>query len=135
LSVDPHRVAVLALLRAPGALPDPIDVFDDAIPAGVLPPYVRIFTTLSYPDSEDLRSTSNRAQLRIICHCAGGSATAADVVATAVRSVLLDAVPVVAGRACFPIRNESGAVMTPDETTGILIIDAIESYRLESVPG
>jgi hypothetical protein len=82
-----------------------------------------------------LTHKSDRALLRILCHCVGETATAADVVAGAVRTVLLDAIPVVAGRACFPIRSESGTDARPDESTGILVMDTIEIYRLESVPG
>lgn len=135
MTVDPHRVAVLNLLRAPGALPSPIVVYDDAVPNGTLPPYIRVFMTVSYPDTTDLTNRSNRAMLRILCHCVGETSTAADVVAGVVRGVLLDAVPTVSGRACFPIRNESGTDARPDETTGILVMDAVEVYRLESVPG
>jgi hypothetical protein len=135
LAVDPHRTAVLSLLRAPGALPSPIAVYDDAVPNDTLPPYVRVFMKISYPDMTDLTNRSNRAMLRILCHCVGETSTAADVVAGAVRTVLLDAVPTVAGRACFPIRNESGADARPDESTGTLVMDAIEIYTFSSVPG
>jgi hypothetical protein len=112
-----------------------MQVFQDAVPNGTVPPYVRTYMTVSYPGGEDLTNRSNRAVLRIICHCVGASSTAADVVAGAVRSVLLDVVPTVSGRACFPIRNESSANARPDETTGDLVMDSIEIYRLESVPG
>lgn len=126
---------MLNLLRAPGALPSPIVVYDDAVPNGTLPPYIRVFLKVSYPDMTALTNKSDRAMLRILCHCVGETSTAADVVAGAVRSVLLDVVPTVSGRACFPIRNESGVDVRPDESTGILVMDAIEIYRLESIPG
>lgn len=135
MSTEPHRDAVLSLLRAPNALPAPVVAYDDAVPNGTLPPYVRVYTTVSYPGMEDLTNKSNRAVLRVICHCAGGSSTGAAVVATAVRAVLLDVVPAVAGRACFPIRNEASVTARPDETTGVLVMDQIEVYRFESVPG
>lgn len=135
MSLDPHHVAILALLQAPGALPAPIVAYTDAIPNGTLPPYVRVFLSVSYPGMEDLTNKSNRAVARAVCHCAGGSTDAADVVANAVRAALLDVVPTIAGRACFPIRNESTVGPRPDETTGVLVMDTVDVYRLESVPG
>lgn len=123
------------MLTLLAGLPVQIPNYVDAVPNNTLPPYVRTYLTVSYPSAEDLTNKSNRAVLRIICHCVGASSAAADVVAGAVRTVLLDVAPTVTGRACFPIRNESSANARPDETTGTLVMDAIEIYRLESVPG
>ena len=64
MSLDPHHVAILALLRAPGALPAPIVAYTDAIPDGTYPPYVRVFLSVAYPGMEDLTFKSNRAVAR-----------------------------------------------------------------------
>jgi hypothetical protein len=56
-------------------------------------------------------------------------------VADRVRTPLLDVVPTVAGRRCWPIRREVGQPMKRDESTGALLQNKVDVYRLESVPG
>lgn len=135
MSLDAHRLAVLALMRAPGALPSTMPVYSELVPNGTSPPYIRVSMRVSYPEVTDLRHRSNRALLRIVVHSVGQTEDAADAVAQAVRGVLLDVVPTVSGRACFPIRHESSANIRPDEYTGEFVADALDVYRLESLPG
>jgi len=55
-------------------------------------------------------------------------------VADRVAAALLDAIPVVTGRTCFPIRWEDGAPPQRDEATGSTVMDVIDTYVLRSVP-
>jgi hypothetical protein len=54
-------------------------------------------------------------------------------VAQRVRTALLDVRPTIAGLSCGLIRLE-GDPLPPqrDETTGVLVMDAIETYRLRA---
>ena len=77
---------------------------------------------------------AERAVVRAVIHCVGATAAAADIIGVAVRQVLLDVTPTVTGRKCFPIRMERSLDPEPDETTGVMVLDQIQVYRLESVP-
>lgn len=133
MTVKEHADAVLTLLRNAGSL----TVHDGAVPTGGTPPYVLLYFGDSDPeaaDSRPLEGTSERFVLRVYAHCVGGNAAAARAVGDRVRSALLDVAPTVAGRACFPMRREDGSPPQRDESTGTLVMDRVDVYRLESVP-
>src|SRR6266487_4175875 len=126
MSFDTHQQAIVTLLMA--GVPTPIQVFKDNVPNLTVPPYVRVFTSTTYPagQPEDMTHRSIRARCRIVAHSVGQTTDAADVVSNAVRAVLLDVTPTVSGRTCFPIRMESSVDPKPDETTGVLVMDQID---------
>lgn len=131
-----HAAAVLALLDADN-VPPALVVCNGYVPVGVLPPYVLVYFADADPElaeSRSLAGASQRYVLRAICHSVAGNATAALALAARVRAALLDVRPTVTGRSCFPIRREDGQPLDRDESTGVLIVDKIDSYRLESVP-
>lgn len=135
MTVRGHADAVLALLA--GASGTPLKVYDGAVPTGGVPPYVLLYFADADPEAADnrpLEGGSQRFVLRVYAHCVGGNAAAARALGDRVRSALLDAVPVVAGRECFPIRREDGSPPQRDESTGTLVMDRVDVYRLESVP-
>jgi hypothetical protein len=88
------------------------------------------------PDGTALTGDSDHAVTRAICHCVGGNAIAARAVAGRVTAGLLDVRPVIAGRVCWPIRDD-GSAQPPrrDQSTGPTVMDQVVSYRLESLPG
>lgn len=122
----------LDLLQADTSL----TVYDGVVPKGAVRPYVLVYTSISRP-SEDLDNAfdgrSGVWSVRWICHCVGDNAEAARGVAQRVRTQLLDVRPVVVGLACGLIRME-GDSLPPvrDETTGVLVMDAVETYRLRA---
>ena len=127
----------LALLQADLG-PPPLVVFDGVVPNGtpVNAGYVLVYTTVSRPPDDPDSALNGRSGVwvaRWICHCVGGNATAARAVAQRVRTALLDVRPTVAGLACGLIRME-GDSQPPrrDETTGALVMDAVETYRLRA---
>lgn len=135
MSDDPHAVAVLALL---GTLPAGIGLYPDKVPNGTIPPYVKPYISVEYPEASDSRAldlASSRAVVTVTCHCVGATSSSARIVAGQVRTRLLDITPTVTGRQCFPIRQEQSVPAGPDETTGALVMDQIDFYRLESTPG
>lgn len=144
-TVQAHAQAVLDLLvDATG--PPPLLVFDGAVPKDPAtgkskpPPYVVVYFAVSTPsgemaiDSTSLDMDSDRVVLRAYCHSAGGNASAARIVAGRVRTALLDVTPTIAGRTCWPIRHDEGQPAQRDESTGVLVLDQVDVYRLESLP-
>ncbi|GAB2951911.1 hypothetical protein GCM10027280_45370 [Micromonospora polyrhachis] len=137
--IQAHAQALLDLLAAaPGTVP--LVVLDGAVPAGRTPPYVLAYLTVRTPsgempaDSTSLDMDSDRIVLTAYLHCVGGNAAAARAVAGRVRGQLLNVVPVIAGRECWPIRQDDGQPPQRDETTGVLVMDQVDVYRLETLP-
>ncbi|MEV4767800.1 tail completion protein gp17 [Micromonospora humida] len=134
MTVRAHADAVLAILSA---APGNLRVLDGAVPKDVLPPYVLLYFADADPevaDNRPLEGGSQRFVLRVYAHSVGGSSAAARALGERVRTALLDLVPVVTGRECFPIRREDGQPPQREESTGTLVMDRIDVYRLESVP-
>lgn len=125
--------AGLALLTADTSL----TVYDGVVAAGAVPPYVVVYGTVARPSDDPNNSGDGKTRVwtpRWICHCVGGNAMAARAVAQRVRSALLDVRPTVAGftaGAVGPIRMDSDpSPPSKDETTGVVVMDQVETYRL-----
>lgn len=133
--IDSHAAAVLALLDAVNDVP-PLNVHDGKVPAGTDPkvaPYVLVYFDSNDPES-DKEARPYRFEMTATCHCVGGSARAARMVADRVRTALLAVTPTVAGRSCFPITREGGAPPDRDESTGSLVMDQVDLYVIRSLP-
>lgn len=128
-----HANAVLALLDADDG-PPPLVVFDGVVPSGTDPPYVVCYFASEYSEALSLVGSSDRFAMRAIVHSIGANQAAARAVAGRVRAALLDVVPVIAGRTCFPIRHDEGYGAEPDQPTTAIVFDIVDVYRLESVP-
>jgi hypothetical protein len=125
--------AGLNLLRADASL----TVYDSKAPTGAAPPYVLVYTTVDRPSEDEDNSGDGRTRVwtgRWICHCvgAGEDGIAARAVAQRVRTALLDVRPVIAGLSCGLIRLEQSDPPQKDETTGSLVLDAVEVFRLKA---
>jgi len=107
-----------------------------AISAGVpLAPFVVVYTDITRPSesasgAQYLDGRSSHWTAAWYCHCVGGNAEAARAVAQRVRTALLDVAPTVAGVACGLIREVNSTPPTRDETTGVLVMDALRVYEL-----
>jgi hypothetical protein len=129
--------AGLALLRADVG-PPALVVFDGKVPGGSTPPYVLVYTSVERPAEDEDNAADGRSRVwvvRWICHCVGSGedAAAARGVAQRVRAALLDARPSIANLSCGPIRQEPGSPPPQrDESTGVLVMDAIVTYRLKA---
>lgn len=66
--------------------------------------------------------------------CAAANNTALMAVLGRIRAVLLDVVPVIDGRVCFPIRMVSVQMPDQDNTIGTAVIEATAIYELETRP-
>ncbi|MEO3929240.1 hypothetical protein ABGB07_36125 [Micromonosporaceae bacterium B7E4] len=139
MSDEPHAVAVLGLLRAvPGLVVYPPEDGEDGsqiVPRDAIPPYVVAYIYVRYDLGPTIALESSRAVAIATCHSVGANDTAARVVAGRVRAALLDVTPTIAGRKPYPIRHDDGQSPRPDESLGSLVVDQIDVYRLESLPG
>lgn len=136
MTVQAHADAVLALLRAAPGLPSLV-VHDGKVPDGAGPPYVLVYLHAETPELSDSRSVQGRSErfvLNVYCHSVGGAASASRAVAQRVRGALLDVTPTIGGRRCWPIRHTESQPPRRDESTGPLVMDQVDVYRLESVP-
>lgn len=139
MSLQQHAAAVLALLQADTGPPQLV-VYDGYVPDASLPPYVVVyFTGLSVeaaqdPDSSDMTALSRRNDIWVYAHCVGANGQATRSVAARVANALLDVAPTVTGRTCFPIRHVENQPAARDETTGKLVMDQVDVYRLSSIP-
>jgi len=114
--------------------------YDGVVPPSTPPPYTVVYFTIMTPDGEqapdavNLIGNSDVMDLRIYTHNVGGNAQAARAVGWKVRGALLNVKPVIAGRVCAPIRHWDDVPPVKDESTGTLIMDLADVYRLRSVP-
>lgn len=134
--VKDHADALLALASGPGP-GTPMTVLDGAVPEGTVPPYVLAYFSDADPEEPDSRPLSGLPQryvLRAIFHLVGGNAAATRALGDKLRARLLNVVPPVAGRQCFPVRREDSVPPERDESTGSLVMDRVDIYRLESEP-
>jgi hypothetical protein len=66
--------------------------------------------------------------------CAGANNDAVMAVVGRIRAALLDVVPVITGRMCFPIRQVSVQPPNQDNAIGSTVLEAIATYELETRP-
>lgn len=134
---DQHARVALNLLDANNAL----TVFDGAVSApypGL--PYVLVYTAISWTAAAEaagssLDHTSATCVTTWTIHCVGATAAACRALTMQVRSSLLDAQGSVPGRSCFRVTEEDSQVPTKDETTGQVVMDAVVTYQMTTVPG
>lgn len=145
MTVQAHADAILGLLRADAGLTVyPVESgaagsAEGIVPQGATPPYVAVHLYLERPlgegsGGEALNGATTRAVMRAYCHCVGATDIAARAVSQRVATRLLDARPVVTGRKVFPIRYDFGQPARNDESTGTLVSELTDVYRLESIP-
>lgn len=140
MSDQSHANAMLALLDSDDA-PPALVFYDGYVPPKTAPPYVVVYFSFEAPEpafdsqASDLVGKSNRIDCFAYCHSVGSNGIAARAVAARVRAVLLDVAPAIAGRVTFPIRHVENQPASRDESTGALVMDQVDVYRLSSVPG
>lgn len=128
--------AALTLLLADVGPPQLV-VFDGVVPPNtpVNAGYVLVYSYLTRPSDNPDNSLNGLTKVwnqRWILHCVGGTAMAARAMAERARTALLDVRPVVAGLACGLIRLEETQPPQRDETTGVLVMDAVQTYSLRA---
>jgi hypothetical protein len=117
--------------------PPQLVVFDGVVPANtpVNAGYVLVYCHLSRSSDDPDNSANGRSGVwicRWILHCVSGTASGARGVAARASTALLDVQPVVAGLSCGRIRLEDSLPPQRDETTGVLVMDSVATYRLRA---
>lgn len=134
-----HADAILALLRADANLtvfpplepaPGPV------VPTGTRPPYLSVHVHVQVPPEavRAITGTADRVVVTATCHSVGATDVAARIVAGRAMARLLNVVPVIGGRRCWPIRHEATRPPDRDESTGTAVITQVDVYRLETMP-
>lgn len=132
--IQAHANAFLGLLVGAPDFP----VFDGSLPQVTpAPPYVLVYFASNRPSDaggNTLKGTSDVFALRATVHCVGGNQTAARGVAAWVESCVLDKRPAVAGRNPGLIKQDDSRDPDKDETTGPVVMDAVQLYRWSTQP-
>lgn len=132
--------AAITLLAADVG-PPALVVFDGVVAPNtpVNAGYVLVYTSVSRPTGDPDNPGNGRTSVwvaRWICHCVGGTARAATAVAERVRTALLDVHPTIPGftSSAVGLIRMDGDQLQPqrDETTGVLVMDAVVTYRLRA---
>lgn len=123
-----HAAAFLALLQAD----EHLTVFDGAPPDLTEAPYVVVWASLDSEDSLTLADEQGRANVRWTTHSVGASGQAARIVADRVRAAVHRQRLVIAGRQVWKVRHDFGIPPQPDESTGHLLVDAIDVWTAAS---
>lgn len=135
MSDDPHAAAFLSLLRDV----DGLRVFPDEqgnTPTATTPlPYVVAWVSVRHDLGPTIDGRSSRGVATATIHSVGANDTAARITAGRVRGALLDVTPTMTGRRAYPIRHDDGPPARVDESTGRRVVDQVDVYRLESLPG
>lgn len=136
-----HADAILALLASALPVSPPLVVYDGSVPANPADQYVLVYLATTTPSGTSLTGIHDRAVTRAYCHCVGRAELVADAAMSAraiagrVSNALLNVTPSITGRVCFPIRDDgSDSPPQRDESTGVLVMDRLMLFRLESVP-
>jgi hypothetical protein len=134
-----HAQAVLDLIDADNA-PPALVVQDGKVTASS-PPYVLVWFgfgrpgAAAEPDKTDLSFDQVALRTTVTVHSVGATVVSARAIAARVEVTLLNVIPVVAGRSCFPVRLVDGQPAQRDETTGATVFDLIDVYEFDSQPG
>jgi hypothetical protein len=124
---------VLGLLEADTAL----KTYDGLVPKDARPPYRQVYVSITRPSEDPDTAADGRSSVwvaRYYVHnvASGLDASGARAVAQRTRTTLLDVRPVIAGLNCGLLRLEDSQPPERDETTGVLVMDAITTYRLKA---
>jgi hypothetical protein len=132
-----HYDAVMSLLRADVG-PPALKVYPDAegfVPTNPTPPYVRVFFYIERPADDpgnSLKGASTTWTCRWLVHCVGANEYATIATAMRVNRALQDVRPTITGRTCWPIRQDGSNPPQRDESTGVLVVDRLDTYRLKT---
>lgn len=107
--ITEHHDAILALLE-----PLPHTLYDGQVPDRPVFPYAVVFMDTDTEFATKLCGVSDVAEFRFQVNSVGLSRAAVDIVADAVRVLVLDVRPVVAGRKCDRIDKETSIPIRAD---------------------
>jgi hypothetical protein len=134
-----HVKAGHDLLTAAFASPG-IPLYDGKLPAATTTlamPWVLSYTSVEWeydnPDGS-INHESSTCVTTWMLNIAAVNNTAAMAVLGVIRAALLDVVPVISGRVCWPIRMVSVQPPGNNEAIGTAVLDSIAIYELKTRP-
>jgi hypothetical protein len=134
--LEDHAAAFLALISGTG-----LTTYDSKVDDGAPAQYVLVYSLFETPDgvlaSDALSLTlaSTALDVSMYVHNIGVTAQSARATASRTRTAVLDVVPVVAGRTCFPIRWREGQPgRRNEEIPGAPVFDEVHVYGWRSLP-
>ena len=95
------------------------------------PPWVLVYPSVAWTRDGIGTALTGRqvtCTASFICHCVGLTDAAALVVAMQVRTSLLNLQPVIAGRSCGPVKQDTAETPIRDDSTGRVLMDAVSTY-------
>lgn len=125
-----HHDAVRALLSS-------LPYYDGQVPNPPTFPYRVVFFDTGIESATKLTNDSDMATFRFQVNSVAETAVGVAIVADAARAVLVDARPVVPGRACTRIKRETSIPVRPDEEvtnpdTGLHPMYSADTYYFQS---
>jgi hypothetical protein len=124
---------ILLLLRS---LPS-LTVHDAKVPDAAPLPYALTYFAMTTADGAEvtpLTLDTQAVDLTLYLHNVAGNAAAARAVQWKTWTALVNARVTITGRKTWPVRQIDDAPATKDESTGKLIVDLTDVYRLRSIP-
>lgn len=129
----PGRQHVSAVLQLLGQV-DGLNVFDAWVPPTPAVPYAVVYPDPGTGVSTALAPVSDRVETVFQITCVGLTRDQAMWAAEKVSTALLDAVPVITGRACGSIGQESAQNVLRDDKVKPEAFYTVTTWRLYSVP-
>lgn len=117
--------------------PSSIGLFSGFVPQRTEPPYILVYFAFErFPDApgNNLDGNARAMTMRAIVHCVGGNQDAAEAVADHVEGAVLNKTLEVNGWSTGKVRQDSALNPVRDESTGPVVMDAVQTYRVASHP-
>jgi hypothetical protein len=134
--LEDHAAAFLGLISGTG-----LTTYDSKVDDGAPAQYVLVYSMfetpdgLLAPDALNLTLASTVLDISMYVHNVGSTPQSARATASRTRTAVLDVVPVVAGRTCFPIRWREGQPgHRNEEIPGAPVLDEVHVYGWRSLP-
>jgi hypothetical protein len=134
--LEDHAAAFLALISGTG-----LTTYDSKVGDGVPAQYVLVYPLFETPDGVlapdalSLTLASTALDIHMYVHNVGVTPQSARATASRARTAVLDQVPVVADRICFPVRwREGQPVRRNEEIPGAPVFDQVDVYGWRSLP-
>jgi hypothetical protein len=134
--LEDHAAAFLGLISGTG-----LTTYDSQVTAAPPAQYVLVYPLfetpdgLLAPDALSLTLASTALDVSMYVHNVGVTAQSARATASRTRGAVLDVVPVVAGRICFPVRwREGQPARRNEEIPGAPVFDEVHVYSWRSLP-
>jgi hypothetical protein len=126
-----HASAVLAALQANPNL----TAFRGPVPKGTAPPYVAVYTYLPHEDRSKLNQEStDTSAVTAITHSVASSQAGVEIVRRNVRTALLDQHMTVDGTQCSRITHEVGLPADWDDSSGVVVMAAVDEWDYTARP-